>query len=255
LFTLTKTFGKMISFYTTCKGRLNHLKRTLPFNLSECSGFDTEFIILDYCCPDGTGKWIKDNFINEIKGGKIIYCRYDIESDFHISHAKNLGASLCNKNIICSVDADCFIDKTLVQNLITEFTDNNVFCSACGNKDSLDSWGFTACKKKDFLAIGGYNEDFSGYGQDDVDFVERLERLGLKKILLNKIKNIKHDNRTEFYNEKDIKVSMYRNEMISKGSALVANSNKVWGKARIRRNFIEDVLTGNGMAIKRILLC
>ncbi len=39
------------SIITTCKGRLEHLKQTLPAMLAQK---DSEVIVVDYSCPHGT---------------------------------------------------------------------------------------------------------------------------------------------------------------------------------------------------------
>ena len=44
---------------TTCKGRLEHLKQTLPRWLAEPNVFVT---VVDYDCPDGTAAWVKENY-------------------------------------------------------------------------------------------------------------------------------------------------------------------------------------------------
>ena len=43
-----------ISYCSTCKGRLDQLKRTLMPNLNSLSDIDAEWIIVDYGCSDKT---------------------------------------------------------------------------------------------------------------------------------------------------------------------------------------------------------
>ena len=47
------------SLIVTCKGRLMHLRQTLPLF---CALPDTEVILVDYGCPDGSGVWAAANF-------------------------------------------------------------------------------------------------------------------------------------------------------------------------------------------------
>ena len=51
--------GFKISFCTTCKERLRHLKQTLPKNIKDNSNYPfIEFVILDYNSQDGLGDWM-----------------------------------------------------------------------------------------------------------------------------------------------------------------------------------------------------
>ena len=48
-----------IACVITCKGRLHHLKQTLPLIVAMGT---SEVIVVDYGCPDGTGDWVEANF-------------------------------------------------------------------------------------------------------------------------------------------------------------------------------------------------
>ena len=111
-----------ISFCTTCKGRLEHLKQTLPANIEACKGYpNTEFVILDYDSRDGLEQWIKDNFQEEIKSGLVRYAKLDGATDFKMAHAKNMVHRLATGDVLCNVDADNFLasgtPEYLIENL------------------------------------------------------------------------------------------------------------------------------------------
>ena len=42
------------SIITTCKGRLHHLRRTLPCMLAQGCDFAYEVVVVDFGCPQGT---------------------------------------------------------------------------------------------------------------------------------------------------------------------------------------------------------
>jgi hypothetical protein len=48
-----------VSLITTCKGRLAHLKETLPAFLAQGAG--CEVIVVDYDCPEGAATWVNAN--------------------------------------------------------------------------------------------------------------------------------------------------------------------------------------------------
>ena len=49
----------LLSIVTTCKGRLHHLRRSLPRFLAQPN---TEVIVVDYDCPDGTSDVVAREF-------------------------------------------------------------------------------------------------------------------------------------------------------------------------------------------------
>ena len=48
-----------VSIIPTCKGRLHHLRETLPSMLAQDYAGDWEIVVVDYDCPDGTFEWVK----------------------------------------------------------------------------------------------------------------------------------------------------------------------------------------------------
>lgn len=88
-----------LSFVTTCMGRLEHLKQTLPTQQHP----DCESIVVDWSCPDGTADWVRENHpwvkVVEVKGEKF----------YHRSKARNAGVDVAQGNYICNADADMYI--------------------------------------------------------------------------------------------------------------------------------------------------
>jgi len=69
-------------------GRLHHLRQTLPFNLSQNSEPQVEFVLLDYHSQDGLGAWIREHFSKEIASGHLVYYRTEAPRYYHSAHAK-----------------------------------------------------------------------------------------------------------------------------------------------------------------------
>jgi N-terminal domain of galactosyltransferase len=168
-----------VSFYTTCMGRLHHLKQTLPQNILGNNTNDTQFVLLDYNSNDGLEKWIKENLMPYIKSGKLLYAQEKTAAYFHMSHAKNIAASLCDGDIICSMDADTYTGPAL--NLIL----NSMFSK---NNDLIVQYriaGTIAMIKNNFVKLGGYDEEFLGWGNEDLDLVRRGKRMGLSYLKMS----------------------------------------------------------------------
>ena len=88
-----------ISFVTTCMGRLDHLKQTLPLQQHP----DCETIVVDWSCPDNCGDWVEENFPDT----KII--RVPNQQFFNKSQSVNNGISIATGDFICIADADVII--------------------------------------------------------------------------------------------------------------------------------------------------
>src|SRR5690606_12453971 len=89
-----------IAFVTTCKNRLDHLRRTLPTWMAEDPD---EIIVVDYGCPQGSGDWVRAHW------PQVRVVRVDDDSGFCLSRARNLGAREVTADWICFIDADIVV--------------------------------------------------------------------------------------------------------------------------------------------------
>jgi glycosyltransferase involved in cell wall biosynthesis len=91
---------------------------------------------------------------------------------------------------------------------------------------------FLAMRKSNFIAIGGYDEDFmKGFAFDDTNFVQRLKNYGCKYITVEgAIVHLFHPRLR--YNLDHVKTLWTRNKLMyeSRLSAIVANVGQDWGK-------------------------
>src|ERR1700730_8026444 len=96
------------SLCTSCMGRLDHLKLTLPVSLShDCA----EVLLVDYSCPEHSGSWAEQAFPEEIRTGRLKVIRVTGRSEYHSSHAKNVTHARAQGEVFLNSDADNFIDK------------------------------------------------------------------------------------------------------------------------------------------------
>jgi len=167
-----------ISFCITCKDRVHHLKKTLPKNLKNTFGFNVEFCILNYNSGDDLDNWIKTSYTKELESGLIRYHRTKKPKYFHMSHAKNMAHKMAKGEILCNLDADTFIHYELCHIILRAVQDKECFLRTIG--------GLVIIRKQHFLKLGGYSEDFVGWGWEDRDFKMRAARSGLKQIHLHR---------------------------------------------------------------------
>lgn len=155
-----------IAFITTCKGRLHHIKETLPL-IAALS--PAEIVVVDYDCPDKTGDWVEAN----MPGIKVL--RVKDEPGFSLPRARNLGATLTTAPWLCFIDADIRVRGDWLS-WMNENLEQGYFYRAApseGERQS-DSFGTVICPREAFIAIGGYDEAFRGWGGEDVDLYTRL---------------------------------------------------------------------------------
>lgn len=108
---------KKISIVTTCMGRLDHLKQTLPDMIHP----DIETIVVDYSCPNQCGEWVNEKFPT-VKVVKV-----EGEAQYDASKARNVGALAATSDWICMVDADVFVNTTMLLSAYNRFEPCNYY--------------------------------------------------------------------------------------------------------------------------------
>ncbi len=183
-----------VSFCITCKGRLDHLKQTLPQNLKNNADYpNTEFVILNYDSPDDLENWLKENYKAEIDSGKIRYAKYSPAPHFKFSHAKNMAHRVATGDILCNLDADNTTVPGFATWLNKEFTKNKDICIRPHANTTLakrilthaDQGGFSgriALHRDHFERLHGYDEKYIGWGEEDGNLGRRAESAGLKPV-------------------------------------------------------------------------
>lgn len=188
-----------ITVITTCKNRLSYLKQSLPLMLALRP---TEVIVVDYGCPEGTGRWVNENYPDT----KVVAVNDD--AGFNLSRARNAGVSVARSSWLLFLDADILVDAKWLDWF---YKNREVGCFYRVHPDDPDArhgmWGSFLCQKDAFLACNGYDEAITGWGGEDIDLYGRLASLGLKElrmpaILMKSIDNTESE-KTAFYEIKD----------------------------------------------------
>src|SRR5579862_9751601 len=100
-----------VCFATTCRGRAEHIKKTLPINLE--NNKKGTFVLLDYGSPDDLIEYISSNHVKDLESGRLVL--YSLEAErFRMSHAKNVAhrcAILEGADVLVNLDADNFTGK------------------------------------------------------------------------------------------------------------------------------------------------
>lgn len=157
----------VLSFVTTCKGRLAHLRQTLP--LLAAQGPECETIVVDYDCPEHSGAWVKANFpqVAVVDSGP--------QAEFRITHARNLGAAVARSPWIMFIDADVLIAPGFYRYIRPLLDGARLLRPAT---PQTDLWGSFIVPREAFMALGGFDEVLRGYGGDDDDMCYRIAAYG-----------------------------------------------------------------------------
>lgn len=262
-----------ISFCITCKGRLHHLRETLPQNLRNASDYpNAEFVVLDYDSHDGLGEWIKQNFQEEMKSGKIRYARFEPAEYFEVGHAKNLSHRVATGEILCNLDADNIIAHGFANFLNEQFNKDKDIYVRPHRRELLrhrvcKKWlrgagGRIALHRDNFLKLHGYDERFKDWGNDDPNLDARAGAAGLKRVdipynLLGDVIQHSSEERVAHLAPREREVSVEKLEGLKGVGGIVkrlrefngprgeepppANPDGNFGVGTLRINFGEDV--------------
>ena len=156
--------ARTFSIITTSKGRLEHLKLSLPQMLRQnCS----EVIVVDFSCPEGTGDYVRTHF----PAVKVVA----VEGEDYFSNwkARNAGAAAASSNVLIFCDADtvladdagAWISDTLPERAFGFFERaKTVRFNTSGLRLAANQLrGFHVIPAAAFRRLGGYDEVFQGY--------------------------------------------------------------------------------------------
>ncbi len=203
-----------ISFCIICMNRLHHLQQTFLRNIQDNADYqDLQFILLDYNSQDGMDLWAKENLLDHIADGRVVYYKTFEPQAFSHSHAKNLAFRLADGDIVCNINADHFTGEGFGRYVNDTFTiDEDIVLTPIdfhktkkSFTPSKDVFGKVCVKKSNFLKVKGFDERMSNYGYEDYDFINRLEMLKVKRVIiedLSFLKFITHDDEERYAMQK-----------------------------------------------------
>jgi glycosyltransferase involved in cell wall biosynthesis len=194
------------SIITTCKGRLHNLECTLPEFLKQ---ENTEVIVVDYDCPDGTSDYVAQAH------PAVSVVRVPNSPRFNTSHARNLGAAQARGEFLIFLDADVVIAEHFVNHVDSRMKDRSFALFGPPAQNSLR--GSCVVWRKNFERIGGYDELLGGYEGEDLELYMRLRLIGARQLMLEPVIVIEvieqSDEERERYRSPDIKKQFLRGQL------------------------------------------
>lgn len=220
------------SIISTCKGRLHNLKRSLPEFLKQKN---TEVIVVDYDCPDGTSDYVTQ-FYPSTQMVSVVD-----KPKFNVSHARNLGAAQAKGEFLIFLDADVVITEHFVDTIDTQMKDQSFARFGPPAQNSLR--GCCVVQKKDFEKIGGYDELLGGYEGEDLELYVRLRLIGIIDVMLKPtiVLDVIEQNteERERYRSPDLKLQFLRGQLYSSAKEMVMS---VLGSPILELAFREKLL-------------
>lgn len=238
-----------ISICTTCMGRVADLKATLPVNIMNNIDYPkVEFVILSYGKDDELDGWIREACGPCIEKGVVRYVQMidPIPTHYSMSKSRNIAFKAATGDMVNSVDADNFVNRGFaahINRMGHVQPARGIF--AKGIRLTRGRLGFW---KKDFLELGGYDEELEGYGHDDKDLLYRALCSQYKMFwyggqFVTRLRTSRAQKVQNMQN-KDWKATENANRDLSakniEEGKLVANQGKPWGNARVLINFEQE---------------
>lgn len=197
--------SSLLSFVITCKGRLQHLAETLPALVAQAN---TETIVVDYDCPDGTADWVEQHFPQ----ARLV--RVANAPFFNVACARNRGAEAAVSPWLCFVDADTRVHTEFSQVVQPLLDPRRYFQCVHGRRELM---GSIMLSRQAFETIGGYDDVIEGWGGEDRDLSRRLGFAGIQaaELPVHLLETIPHpaELRTRFHQIRDIGAGWVINRM------------------------------------------
>lgn len=217
-----------VSIITTCKGRLHHLRETLPSMLAQDYAGDWEIVVVDYDCPDGTFEFVRSLHEPRVRCVNV----RDTLHPWSMPHARNVGAKFANGQILAFIDADNHPAPEYVTTGVTAMRESGESLCLPVSPDGNYA-GACFVTSTAFHAVRGNDEQLTDYGVEDTDCYNRLMAEGRHSyrcqprctIPQSLIRLIHHesDERVRFCSTASLEESIERNRSLARHTSRAVN--------------------------------
>jgi len=166
---------KGISIVAVAMNRSEYLKKSLP---SWIAANPNEIVIVDWGSTDDDLSVLASGIVRVIKVSNV--------QTWSLTKSYNLGFRYASYDCVLKVDADTILSPDFFS--YHSLTSTSFFSGDwkhARNPNETHLNGVVYVNRSAFFRVNGYNELLSSYGYDDSDLYERLEKNGMKKLLIN----------------------------------------------------------------------
>lgn len=196
------------SVVTLVKGRKKQLENMLE-SIKQSTIIPSEVVIV-WMEEETRNSHVKDEDLN-------IKQLYLENGELPLAKARNLGFENTTQERVIFLDVDCICSPTLLEGLLNGLKDKTItsayarylpYIPVSGSYTQIEQdalshpkrahlaantplphkkfWSLVfALRKDDFYVIGGFDEEFTGYGGEDTDFAERFNKQHFDFILID----------------------------------------------------------------------
>jgi len=157
-----------MTIVTACMGRLAYLRQSLGRMVAQpgCS-----CVVVDYSCPDGSGDWVAAHH------PAVRVVRVPGQTRFSVPRARNAGLRAIETPWVCFCDADVVPESSFIDAVRPLLRPGSYYRPA--PLDDTGLYGTFIALRADLERVGGYDEVYQGWGDEDVDLYRALEFVGL----------------------------------------------------------------------------
>ena len=196
---------EQLCFVVTCMGRLTFLKQTLE---RLCGQPNCRRVVVDYSCPENAGDWVEAHFPQ----ARVVRCPG--QTVFNQAAARNAGARVADAPWICFIDADILVEPNFSEVLLPMLRPG---CFYRVNSVGEGLLGTMVCSRADYERVGGSDEVFQNWSEEDNDLCDALAFAGGRLELFppTLIRHLPHVDaaRTQFYAVRNLSLSMAVNHV------------------------------------------
>lgn len=182
-----------LSVVIAAHNKIEQLKRVLPSILGQ--GVECEMVIVDDGSRDGTHTWIDTLNIPHLK-----LIRISTHGWRNPAYAKNLGVACAEGEIVLVQDGEILHESpSNLERVLSHFQswdepDVPLYVKPlslwheqrgfdpCFQETYVKVGIFTAMYRADYIWLGGFNEEYTQWGNEDIEFIVRVGFAGFKAI-------------------------------------------------------------------------
>jgi hypothetical protein len=128
-------------------------------------------VVVDYSCPEGAGDWARANHPS------VRVVRVAGRTFWHAAEARNIGMRHADAPWVCFVDSDVVLEAGFSAALLQTVKPGGFYRAWSTDRGLV---GTFACARTDLERVGGYDEMYRCWGEEDFDLYEALEFSGVE---------------------------------------------------------------------------
>ena len=188
----------MISYVTCVKDRLTDFRLTFNYNYGVIDRCKQAFqmVVVDWACSEGTADWVyRIRGSSGLRESRILILKTTARDlPWSFSRAKNLGHKASSGDVIVNLDGDNLLTENWVNELQAIIEDRGYgvpFLGMGPGRGESDAHfggagGRIAIQRTALELLHGYDEEFVGYGAEDLDIIIRGKNAGFELIEFGK---------------------------------------------------------------------